>query len=221
MVKKSSSRSAQAAIDNPSTVKIGPRLRAIRFENGWTLDDVSEKSGISPSVLSKLENDQGAINIVTLQKLCYGLNLSIDRLTRPSGPQAIGVRAINRGEEGTLLKGHRVAFRLLSEDMSQKEMFPVLITTEKTPDDPGEEWISFPGERFLFVVSGSIQLLTEFYAPLTLKQGESTQFDASMKHGVISASSEPATFLSMSYDATGRSDVAPYLTDLVKQHAAG
>jgi len=212
---------SNSGVDESGAAQIGPRLKALRFQNGWTLDDVSLKTGISPSVLSKLENDQGAINVVTLQKLCFGLNLSIDRLTRPAGPQAAGVRAINRSEEGTVLKGDRVTFRLLSEDISRKEMFPVLITTCKTPDDPGEEWIAFPGERFLFVVSGSIQLLSEFYAPLTLEAGESTQFDASMKHGVISATDAPATFLSMSYDSTGHSTIAPYLKELVTENGPG
>lgn len=197
------------------TVKIGPRLRELRFQNGWTLEDVSKRTGISPSVLSKLENDQGVINVVTLQKLCLGLELSIDRLTRPLSAQAPGVRAINRLSEGAVLQGDRVQFRLLSEDLARKEMFPVLITTEKTVDDPGDDWISFSGERFIYVVSGTIQLLTEFYAPLNLKAGESTQFDGSMRHGVISATAAPATFLSVTYDATGRLDSAPFLSDLV------
>jgi len=193
-------------------VKIGERLRELRFRNGWTLDDVRRMTGISPSVVSKLENDQGAINIDTLQKLCHGLNLSIDRLTRPAGIQGAGVRAVNRLDGGTLVRGDRVQFRLLSEELVRKEIFPALITTEKTAADPGEDWISFAGERFLFVVSGSVLLMSEFYAPLRLEQGESTQFDASMRHGVVSATDEPATFLSLSFDATGHADMHAEIT---------
>lgn len=221
MAKKPQKKSSSRGQSSADEFKIGARLKELRFRNSWTLEDVGRKTGIAPSVLSKLENDQGAINIVTLQKLCGGLGISIDRLIRPGSPQAAGVRAINKQQQGTVLKGDRVTFQLMSEDLAQKEMFPVLITTEKTPDNPGDEWISFAGERFLFVVSGSIQLLTEFYSPLVLNQGESTQFDASMRHGVISASQDAATFLSVSYDATGRSEAAPFLNDLVKQHVTG
>jgi len=207
--------------DDQAPVKIGARLRELRFRNGWTLGDVHEKTGISPSILSKLENDQGVINVVTLQKLCFGLNLSIDRLTRPSGADGRGVRAVNRKDSGDVLRGDRVEFRLLSEELARKELFPVLITTEKTQSDPGEDWVFFPGERFIFVVSGKIVLMSEFYAPLELAQGESAQFDASMPHGVVSATEEPATFLSVTFDATGRADLAPQLKDLAKRQAAG
>jgi hypothetical protein len=163
-------------------------------------------------VVSKLENDQGAINIDTLQKLCHGLNLSIDRLTRPAGIQGAGVRAVNRLDGGTVVRGDRVKLRLLSEELVRKELFPALITTEKTAADPGEDWIAFAGERFLFVVSGSILLMSEFYAPLRLEQGESAQFDASMRHGVVSATDEPTTFLSLSFDATGHADMHAEIT---------
>lgn len=199
------------------TVRIGPRIKELRSKNGWTLEHVSKKTGIAPSIISKLENEQGVINIITLQKLCFGLNLSIDRLTRPNASQSAGVRAINRAGEGAIVRGNRVEFRLLSEELTRKDMFPVVITTQKTVDDPGEGSISFPGERFLFVLKGSIQLRSEFYAPLTLAEGESAQIDASMQHGVVSATDEPATFLSISYDATGRTDMVPLLEDNAQQ----
>ena len=56
-------------------------------------------------------------------------------------------------------------------------------------------WVRHDGEEFLYVLTGQIRLLTEFYAPIDMKRGDSAYYDASMGHNVISLSPEDATIL--------------------------
>ena len=54
---------------------------------------------------------------------------------------------------------------------------------------------SHPGEEFLYVLSGSMELLLEGEAPILLKAGDSAQFDSAIGHAYISRSRADARIL--------------------------
>ena len=61
--------------------------------------------------------------------------------------------------------------------------------------DEFDGWVRHDGEEFLYVLTGAIRLLTEFYEPVEMRRGDSAYYDASMGHNVISVSDEDATIL--------------------------
>ena len=58
--------------------KIAERLRALRAERGWSLDDLARHSKVSRATLSRLENAEVSPTASVLGKLCatYGMTLS-------------------------------------------------------------------------------------------------------------------------------------------------
>jgi len=211
---KLSGSSVQRGSEHDTGAAIGKRLRQIRLEREWTLNDVSQATGIAQSTLSKLENGQGVINLDTLMKLSNGLELSLDSLTSPYGrQQGTGVRSITRADEGEVYDLGPSRLRVLSGEIVRKALFPVVIRTRRLDDSPGGSWNSFPGERFIHVIRGRAKLLTEFYAPAVLEAGDAVHFDSSMNHGVVSADGEEVEFISVSYDGTGRFQPIPEISD--------
>ncbi|QRG08694.1 cupin domain-containing protein [Xanthobacter dioxanivorans] len=63
-----------------------------------------------------------------------------------------------------------------------------------------DHWSQHNGEEFVYVLSGAIEVHTEFYAPFRLEAGESAYFDSSMAHLYVSVTQEDARVLSVSYD---------------------
>ena len=51
------------------------------------------------------------------------------------------------------------------------------------------------GEEFLFVLTGTLWLYTEFYEPTEMRRGDSAYRDAAMGHNVVSTSQEDAMIL--------------------------
>lgn len=199
--------------------EIGKRLRRIRRDRDWTLEDLSKHTGISPSTISKFENGQGVITIDTLMKLSKGLGLSMDSLANPYvQPSNSGVRTITRRRSGEVFRGTVSEFEVLSGELAQKHLFPVVIRTTREDDSPGGNWNEFPGERFLYVLKGTAKLLTEFYTPVILNPGDSAHFDSSMKHGVVSADGNEVEFLSISYDVTGQHASPPELASEIEEN---
>ena len=61
--------------------------------------------------------------------------------------------------------------------------------------DEFDGWVRHDGEEFLYVLTGVVQLFTEFYEPVEMRRGDSAYYDGSMGHNVISVSDEDATIL--------------------------
>jgi uncharacterized cupin superfamily protein len=61
--------------------------------------------------------------------------------------------------------------------------------------DDFDGWVRHDGEEFLYVLTGKIQLFTEFYEPVALGRGDSAYYDGTMGHNVVSTSADDATLL--------------------------
>ena len=78
------------AADQPVSTEetIGSRLRELRRGLDATLAEISEKTGVSVSALSKIENDQISASYDILKRICDGLSIGIEDLVSP-GAKAV------------------------------------------------------------------------------------------------------------------------------------
>lgn len=58
-------------------MSIGEKVRKIRKEKGLSIMDLKEKTGLSKSTISDLENDKSSPTIDTLQKIANALSVDI------------------------------------------------------------------------------------------------------------------------------------------------
>ena len=56
---------------------ISERIRQLRTQNKLTLKDLSQKTGLSVSFLSQVENGSSSLAITSLKKIADSLNVSI------------------------------------------------------------------------------------------------------------------------------------------------
>ena len=52
-------------------LELGKRVKNIRLQKGWTLEEVGKRTGIARSTLSKIENDQVSPSFTIVQKLVH------------------------------------------------------------------------------------------------------------------------------------------------------
>jgi len=60
--------------------RISARLRLLRSERGWSLEDLAALSGVSRATLSRLENADVSATASVLGKLCAAYGLTVSRL---------------------------------------------------------------------------------------------------------------------------------------------
>src|ERR1039458_4083448 len=73
------SRSLIASAPERTTAKPGSMLKKIRIQKGWTLKEVSRRTGYPVSTLSKIENDRVSLTYDKLTRISAGLERSEER----------------------------------------------------------------------------------------------------------------------------------------------
>lgn len=68
--------------DNALDHRLAQRLKALRQERGWSLDDLAKRSAVSRATLSRLENAEVSATTQVLGKLCSAYGLTLSRLMR-------------------------------------------------------------------------------------------------------------------------------------------
>ncbi|WP_436637203.1 helix-turn-helix domain-containing protein [Microbaculum sp. FT89] len=69
-----------AGLDSSIDTRIARRLKELRGERGWSLDDLAARSGVSRATLSRLENAEVSPTATVLGKLCAAYGLTLSRL---------------------------------------------------------------------------------------------------------------------------------------------
>ncbi|KNG93142.1 helix-turn-helix domain-containing protein [Pseudaestuariivita atlantica] len=175
---------------------LGARVRQLRKERNWTLEQAAQAAGLARSTLSKIENGNMSPTYDALKKLAEGLAISVPQLFTPPQDDRITGRLVQtRADEGVDFLTTTYEHKLLAEGLTQKKMLPY--HTRIRARDPGEfdGWVRHDGEEFLFVLTGVVRLYTEFYEPAELRRGDSAYYDAAMGHNVVSVSEDDATVL--------------------------
>lgn len=182
--------------ENAQPLDLGQRVRELRKSRDWTLEQAAKQVGLARSTLSKIENGQMSPTYEALKKLAVGLEISVPQLfTPPSTAQVNGRRTITLAGEGAQQITTTYEHTILAEALTTKKMLPYRARIRARRMDDFDGWIRHDGEEFLLVLTGTVQLFTEFYEPVDLKRGDSAYYDAAMGHNVVSTSADDATVL--------------------------
>ncbi|TCP25298.1 helix-turn-helix domain-containing protein [Rhodovulum adriaticum] len=180
----------------PEAVDLGQRVRELRTDKNWTLEQAAKQAGLARSTLSKIENAQMSPTYEALKKLATGLGVTVPQLfTPPRASQGGGRMAVTRMGEGASHATATYEHELMAGALSQKRMMPYRTRIRARDIAEFDGWVRHSGEEFLYVLTGVVQLFTEFYAPVEMRRGDSAYYDAEMGHNVISVSEEDATVL--------------------------
>jgi len=178
-------------------LRLGERLRRIRREKKWTLEEASKITGLAKSTLSKIENDRISPSFELVHKLAVGLGIDIPQLFKSSSePQASGRRSVTRSGAGRVHPTVTYEHELLCTELTNKRMLPFKSTIHaRSFSEFGGSWVRHDGEEFLLVLNGGIGFYSEFYEPLTLEEGDCIYYDSGMGHACVSTSEEDAQIL--------------------------
>jgi len=179
---------------------LGGVMRALRAHNGWTLKEMSDRSGIPVSTLSKVEHDRLTLTYDKLQQLSQRLGIRMSDLFAESSDTAetsvTARRSIGRLDRAIQVTTPNYDYHYLCPELRRKRMIPILTNIRaKTVEEFGD-LVRHSGEEYIYVIDGRIEVHTEFYDPVLLEEGESIYLDSQMGHAyVVADGCEEATVL--------------------------
>ncbi len=187
---------ADGAQEPSVTLNLGQRVRQLRKDRKWTLEQAAQEAGLARSTLSKIENEQMSPTFDAVKKLAEGLGISVPQLfTAPKSEQVMARLAVTKMNEGRELITSTYEHEMLAPELKSKVMVPYRARIRSRSFDEFEGWVRHDGEEFLYVLSGVVKFFTEFYEPVEMRRGDSAYYDAAMGHNVISTSQDDAVVL--------------------------
>jgi transcriptional regulator with XRE-family HTH domain len=182
--------------------KPGAVLKRLRAERGWTLGDVSQRTGLAVSTLSKAENDKIALTFDKLVLISEALQIDIAQLFGSSAAAAAHVeggtrRSISRAGEGRSIETAKGNYLYVAAELLNKRFIPIIGEVFAKNISEYEELSRHHGEEYVYVLQGTLELHTEMYTPAILAQGDSVFFDSGMGHAYVAVGDEPCRILSM------------------------
>jgi transcriptional regulator with XRE-family HTH domain len=173
--------------DSPSLAAV---VRRLRTQNEWTLKEMSEKVGIPVSTLGKVERGDLTLTYEKLQQISERLDMRIADFFAPDNAGAAvanGRRSIATLDAAARLDVGGYEHFFLCTELRNKLMVPVLTVIRAKSLAEFGGLVKHPGEEFLFVVSGSVHVITEFYDDLILEEGTGIYIDSNMGHAYLAA----------------------------------
>lgn len=170
---------------------LGGLVKGLRARNGWTLKEMSQRSGIPLSTLSKVEHDRLTLTYDKLLQLSERLNIPMAELF--SAPAATPEPTVTaRRSLGDLNRAVRVQtpnydYSYLCPELRKKRMIPVITRIRAKSLAEFGDLVRHSGEEYIYVIEGEIEVHTEFYDPIRLAANQSMYIDSSMGHAYIAA----------------------------------
>jgi transcriptional regulator with XRE-family HTH domain len=170
---------------------LGSLMRALRTRNDWTLREMSERSGIPVSTLSKVEHDRLTLTYDKLQQLSQRLGVRMSDLfaENSDSPEApvTARRSIGRVDRAIQVTTPNYDYHYLCPELRRKRMLPILTNIRARTVEEFGDLVRHSGEEYIYVLKGRIEVHTEFYEPVILDEGESIYIDSQMGHAYVVA----------------------------------
>ena len=167
---------------------LGRILRDLRNHRGWTLREMSERSGIPVSTLSKVEHDRLTLAYDKLLQLSQKLHIRISELFAEGEPAEEGVtarRSIGRIDDSVRVTTPNYDYYYLCTELRRKRMIPILTRMRAKSLSEFGDLVRHSGEEYIHVLEGGIVVHTEFYDPVILHTGEGIYIDSNMGHAYV------------------------------------
>lgn len=183
---------------------LGRLLRDLRARNGWTLKEMSERTEIPVSTLSKVERDRLTLTYDKLLQVSEGLKIPLSELfadptsANPSADAAVTARrSLGYLTDAVRVTTKNYDYYYMCPELRRKRMIPVIGRIRARSLAEFGELLQHSGEEYIYVLEGAIAVHTSFYDPVILKAGESIYVDSTMGHAYIAEGCEEATILAV------------------------
>jgi transcriptional regulator with XRE-family HTH domain len=174
------------------TAAVAQHVRALRQARGWSLDELSGRSGVSKGMVVQIEGARTNPSIGTLCRIADAFGVSVARLLEPEPPR--DVRVSDAASAPLLWRGGKGGFARLLAGLNDPN-FVELWEWQLQPEDRHESPDHAPGTReLLHVLTGELTVTVDG-ADHPVRVGETIDFVADKAHGYRNDTDTPVRLL--------------------------
>lgn len=184
-------------------LEIGGKIKNLRLEKNYTLQDLTDKTGLSKPLISQIENNRVVPPVATLLKLARALDVGIGYFFQEEETKD-RVVVTRLSERRVVSRPHHYQkneigyqYESLETKKTNKRMEPFLMRIEVT-NTSDMIFFSHEGEEFVYMLEGRLEFRTKDQI-LILEPGDSLYFEAEISHSFRSVGPDPSEALIVVY----------------------
>lgn len=158
----------------------GVRLKELRLQRGWTLQELAEQSGLSKTFISRLESGDRQASIAAVLSLAriFGVSLASMFESQVATEPCLIVRA----SEAVSKSANGLTYTPLSNAERFFNLQPIRLSV--SPARKGNEHFHHEGEEWIYLLSGrlTLSLAGKTY---DLEPGDAAHFDSRLPHRLM------------------------------------
>jgi transcriptional regulator with XRE-family HTH domain len=181
---------------NDEELRIGKKLKELRMQKGFSLEDVSAVSGIEVSMLSQFENGEIIPPLATLQNLSKAFDIkmvhffqdtvSSEKISVTRSHERVKIERRPHHKKGEI----DYIYEALEVRKSDKHMEPFMVEI-KNKDTAEMVFVEHQGEEFVFLLEGELEFRSLDRVEV-LEPGDSIYFESDISHSFRCLSDDPA-----------------------------
>jgi len=178
---------------------VGRRVKKLRQDCGWSLDELAEASGVSRSMLSEIERERANPTLTVAFRIARAFGMSLENLVEGAGGGASSIQVIRTTDHAQVFRNDKQCqIRTLSPLNLEKdvEFYELRLKKGGTLNSQPH----FEGTReFLTVEEGTVRIASG-ESTETLAKGDSGTYRADIPHAITNTGrSEAVVFLVVIY----------------------
>ncbi len=186
-----------------SNTIVGSKIKGIRESKNISIEEISERSGLSTDQIISIENDQYLPSLGPLIKIARALGVRLGTFLDDNdelGP--VVCRAEERNSSISFSNGatdarKHMEYHSLAKQKAGRHMEPFIIDIQPS-EEKNFKLSAHEGEEFIYVMEGEVEIEygKEKY---NLKVGDSIFYDSIVEHHVHGATGKSARILAVVY----------------------
>ncbi|MBO4315493.1 MAG: cupin domain-containing protein [Prevotella sp.] len=184
---------------------VGHKIKGIRESKNLSIEEISQRSGLSIEQITSIENDQNLPSLGPLIKIARALGVRLGTFLDDNdelGP--VVCRAEERERDSSISFSNDTAdarkhmeYHSLAKQKAGRHMEPFIIDIQPS-EEKNFKLSAHEGEEFIYVLEGEVEIEygKEKYA---LKEGDSIFYDSIVEHHVHGATGKSAKILALVY----------------------
>ena len=184
---------------------VGHKIKGLREAKNISVEEVSERSGLSVEQVISIENEEHLPSLGPLIKIARALGVRLGTFLDDNdalGP--VVCRASDREKDNSISFSNGMAdarkhmeYHSLAKQKSGRHMEPFIIDIQPS-EERDFKLSAHEGEEFIFVMEGEVEI--EYGKTVyTLKQGDSIYYDSIVMHHVHGVPGKSAKILAVVY----------------------
>ena len=162
-------------------VNVGRKIRELRKSKSLSLKQVAAGAGVSPSLVSQVENNRVDPSLSTLRKIALTIGVPVFALVAESGPDDASLIPKKKRRRVSFPRGG-LEYEIIHSELTKK--MGIMIGTLQPGGMTSEEPLAHDGEECLVILNGALRV--EFQqSHRDLKAGDSLYFDSSAPHRLV------------------------------------